>query len=314
MPIPSPIEASQRADERFGGPSGLVSPLPPRHRRLWFHGTLFLATAFTACVAGALLEDGAVDSLATLLGGGTLIRGLPYAAALLAVLGAHEMGHYVVCRRYRIPATLPFFIPGLPILGTFGAVIRIRGVIPNRKALFDVAAAGPIAGFLVALPILVLGLRAAVPTPEQQDAVERIAFGEPLVSKLLRLALHGDVALRVDSLYVAGWVGMLVTSMNLFPVGQLDGGHAAYALSRKTHRWLSRATILALFVLVFFQAIGLGTPPVYALWLVVLLVLRDRHPRLADESEPLGRGRALLAVLLGALFAATFIPIPLRLI
>ncbi len=313
MPDPPPVEPARAADG-FEFVSTRAPAPAPRRPGLWLHAALFLATAFTACVAGAVqeLEEGDAGRPAALLDGDVLLRGVPYAAALLAVLGAHEMGHYAACRRYRIPATLPFFIPGLPILGTFGAVIRIRGIIPNRKALFDVAAAGPIAGFLVALPILVLGLVRAVPAPEPQ-AGGNLVIGQPLISRLLHAALLGSVPLRVDSLYVAGWVGMLVTSMNLFPVGQLDGGHAAYALSRKAHRWLSRSTIVALFVLVSAQTVRSGTPPVYALWLVVLLVLRDRHPRLADESEPLGSGRALLALVLAALFAVTFIPVPFRL-
>jgi len=280
--------------------------------RLWLHAALFFATAFTASLAGAFweLDEQEVGSVAGLFGARNLVRGLPYALTLLSILGAHEMGHYLACRRYRIPASLPYFLPGLPVLGTFGAVIRIRGVIPSRKALFDVAAAGPLAGFAVALPVLVVGLLRAVPTMEP-PAPGGVLIGEPLVSTLLRSFFFGEVSLRVDSLYVAGWAGMLVTSMNLFPVGQLDGGHAAYALSRATHRALSRMTILGLLAFVSVQAVWLGTVPVYSFWLVVLLFLRDRHPRLADETEPIGPGRKLLALVLGALFALCFIPLPI---
>ncbi len=300
-----PLEAAEPL------PYGAFTTRPVR-LRLWLHLGLLGATAVTATCAGALWEGevAEAESWGRLLDPVFLVRGVPYALLLLLILGAHEMGHYLACRYYGIPATLPFFIPGLPILGTFGAVIRIRGIIPHRRALFDVAAAGPIAGFVVALPVLIAGLLRATPTTDLPTP-GGIAIGEPLVSSLAHRFLVGEVPLRVDSVYVAGWVGMLVTSMNLFPVGQLDGGHAAYALSRRAHRTLSRLTVALLFGLVVFQALSLRTMPVYTLWLVVLLFLRDRHPWLADENEPLRAGRLLVAVLLGIMFLLCFIPLPI---
>ena len=143
-----------------------------------------------------------------------LAHGFTYAALLLLILGAHEMGHYLACRRYGVPATLPFFIPGPPMLvGTLGAVIRIRGPIPSRKALFDIAAAGPIAGFVIALPLMIYGVATAVELPAAK-ALHGLALGPPLISWIFEKAFHGVAELQVGLIYGAAWVGMLVTSMN----------------------------------------------------------------------------------------------------
>ena len=291
-------------------PPALTAPRP----RLWLHAGLLIATFLTATLAGSWIWEGTLDldaSWSALVDVSRLARGVPYAVLLLAILGAHEMGHYFACRYYRVPATLPFFIPGPPMLiGTLGAVIRIRGAIPSRKALFDIAAAGPIAGFLVALPLLVYGVRnatvlAATPVPQG------LSLGPPFCSWLLERFFYGDAPLQVGSVYGAAWVGMLVTSMNLFPVGQLDGGHALFAISPRAHRVVSWLTIGALAILVVAQSIVSRSASAYSLWLVILLVLRGRHPRLIDEFEPIGGGRIALAIALALIFALTFIPAPL---
>lgn len=242
-----------------------------------------------------------------------LAAGLPYALSLIAILGAHEMGHYIACRRHGIDATLPYFIPGPPIAGTFGAVIRIRGPIPNRNALFDVAAAGPIAGFVVALPLLVWGVYRAVPVPEPPQS-GALLLGDPLVAVLLARLVHGGADLAVGPIYGAAWTGILVTSLNLFPSGQLDGGHAVYALSVRAHRIASRLTPWILAGLVAVESVRYRAPSGYIAWLIVLFILRDRHPALLDEGAPLGRGRRALGLLLALIFAACFIPLPLRFI
>jgi membrane-associated protease RseP (regulator of RpoE activity) len=240
-----------------------------------------------------------------------LVDGAPYAFWVLLILGSHEMGHYLACRYYRIPATLPFFIPGPPPIGSFGAVIRIRGAIPHRRALFDVAAAGPIAGFLVALPVLTWGLLAAepfVPAPGADPALE--AHIGPPVALVLLQSLLPPGAIESNALLGAGWVGMLVTSLNLFPIGQLDGGHAAYAVARRLHRLASRLTLIALFTLIVAQIYWLEQFPAYLLWFAILLWMRDRHPRLIDESGSLGAGRKLVAIALLLIFLISFIPVP----
>jgi membrane-associated protease RseP (regulator of RpoE activity) len=243
-----------------------------------------------------------------------LAHGLTYASFLLLILGAHEMGHYFACRYYRVPATLPFFIPFFigkwpTVVGTLGAVIRIRGPIPSRRALFDIAAAGPIAGFAVAFPLLVVGIARA---KESFEPIPPHGFflGIPLCSTLIGQWLRGGANLEIKSLYGAAWVGMLVTSMNLFPVGQLDGGHAVFAVSPRFHRFFSWATIIGLAALIAQQLFVDWSPSAYTLWLVILIILRGRHPRLLDESEPLGSGRKAVAIVLTLIFVLTFMPVP----
>src|SRR5258706_5827087 len=196
------------------------------------------------------------------------------------------------------------------LIGTLGAVIRIRGTIPSRKALFDIAAAGPIAGFLVALPLLIHGVAHATVLPVTKG-LHGLALGPPLSSWFFEHLFHGNAPLQVGSIYGAAWVGMLVTSMNLFPVGQLDGGHALFAIFPSAHRIVSWATIGVLAVLVVVQSVVLRTPSAYSLWLVILLLLRDRHPRLIDETERLGPGRLAVAVALAVIFLLSFMPAPL---
>jgi membrane-associated protease RseP (regulator of RpoE activity) len=291
----------------------IVWHLSPVTRRPVLHVGLFAATVLTLLASGGAFWESAEGSrsIAAFLG-----AGLPYAAWVVAILGAHEMGHYVACRLYRIPATLPFFIPGLPPVGTFGAVIRIRGRIPSRRALFDVAAAGPLAGFAVAVVALALGLLRSEPFPPDElvGGATVWQFGKPAIYSLLRDVLTDHAApIRMNALCGAGWIGMLVTSLNLFPVGQLDGGHAAYAISRRLHRWLSRAVLAGLLGVILHQALG-GEFPAYAVWFGVLLWMRDRHPPVADEQTPLGAGRLLVGFVLLVLFAVTFALTPIRVV
>lgn len=312
-PDPPPIvpDSAPRNGRFVWAPRALPQPRPPRTRPA-LHLGLLAATALTLAFAGGVFWEGLLSHWGDLFHPARLLRmmaaGLPYAFWVLVILGAHEMGHYLACRRYGIPATLPFFVPGPPPLGSFGAVIRIRGAIPDRKALFDVAAAGPLAGFAVALPVLLWGFFTAEPYP---GTLEGGSFlGPPLVLSALEPFLLERGALRLNSLFGAGWVGMLVTSLNLFPVGQLDGGHAAYAVSRRLHRLLARFTLGAMFALLLYHVLVIGQAPAYLVWFAILLWMRDRHPRLRDESSPLGAGRKIVALLLLLIFLMAFIPIP----
>jgi len=243
----------------------------------------------------------------------TVVAGTSYSVAVLIILGCHEMGHYLACRYYRIPSTLPYFIPGPPPVGSFGAVIRIRGRIPHRRALFDIAAAGPLAGFAATLPILWLGLAGAkrfVPPPDLLE--DEVAYlGEPLLMVLAQKLFPGAGEIAVDSLIGAAWVGLLVTSLNLFPVGQLDGGHAAYAVSRRFHATITRLTLIGLFGVVVAQVLVYRQFPFYIVWFAILLWMRDRHPPLLDETTPLGTGRKWVGGLLLVIFALSFIFIPI---
>jgi membrane-associated protease RseP (regulator of RpoE activity) len=235
-------------------------------------------------------------------GGWSLVLGL------LAILIAHEMGHYVACLRYGVDATLPYFIP-FPILsfaGTLGAFIRIRSPIPNRRALFDIGIAGPLAGFVVALPVLLLGaLEAQIgPTPTEVDTP---SLGEPLLFRLAITAVHGqipdDMTTFIGPFGTAAWFGLFVTALNLMPVGQLDGGHATYAVLRGKAVYVSRAAFLACLGLLYLR-------PTWLLWCVVLFLLRRPHPPTLDDSVPLGRARVGVALVSIGVFILCFTPSP----
>jgi membrane-associated protease RseP (regulator of RpoE activity) len=238
------------------------------------------------------------------------LPGAPYALAVLAILIAHEMGHFLACRYYRIPASLPYFLPGPPLLGTFGAFIRIRGVIPSRKALFDVGIAGPIAGFVVALPFVLVGMSHSRVVPASQAGEAEYYLGFPLLFlALVRWffpAMPHDAVLLASPYLSAAWVGMLATSLNLLPAGQLDGGHLCYALSRRFHARISRATIISVILLGALHKAWL-------IWAVALLFIGQRHPHLLDEEQPLSTGRKVLAALALVIFALSFMPVPLTL-
>ncbi|NIM02287.1 MAG: site-2 protease family protein [Acidobacteria bacterium] len=238
--------------------------------------------------------------------------GLPFAGWLFAILGAHEMGHYIACRRYRIMATWPYFLP-LPVFafGTIGAVIRIRAPIPDRRALFDVALAGPVAGFVVAMAARVAGVWTAETVPAGIEGGGAL-FVPPLAAGWIADFLRPGETLAINGTLAAAWGGFLITALNLFPAGQLDGGHIAYAVSRRTHRLFSRAAIVLAAGSVVY-ALSLWQPPMYLLWLGILLWMRDKHPPVWTESVPLGRARTWLAVAALLLFVACFTLLPVRL-
>jgi membrane-associated protease RseP (regulator of RpoE activity) len=238
--------------------------------------------------------------------------GVPFALWLFAILGAHEMGHYIACRRYRIAATWPYFLPApLFLFGTFGAVIRIRAPIPDRRALFDVAVAGPLAGFVVAVTALTVGISVAVAAPADLVAQGGYAYSLPWIGGWIAEALRPGETLTMNGTLAAAWAGFLITVLNLFPAGQLDGGHIAYAVSRSFHRWMSMGAI-ALAAGTVIYAVKDGQPPAYMLWLAVLLWMRNRHPPLWMEHPSLGRGRLGLAALALLIFVLCFTWLPVR--
>src|SRR5262249_45845098 len=246
--------------------------------------------------------------------------GIRLVLGLLGILMAHEMGHYIACRRYGVNSTLPFFIPApwgpfgpgfawvpLSFIGTFGALIRIKSPFPNRKALFDVGIAGPLAGFVASLPVLVLGLYEARVVPAGGD-VGGIGLGEPLIFRGAAWLLRGDVpdgmALSLGPLGLAAWFGLLVTALNLMPVGQLDGGHVSYALLRRRALPLSRVVSLVALVLVWLR-------PMWLVWTVILLILGRRHPPTLADERPIGRARVWVGVLGFVVFVLCFTPNPI---
>ena len=285
--------------------------------RLWLHGLLFLLTVWSVLVSGAIWFAGIPEELAELplflvpITPAALVQAVPFAVCLLAILLAHELGHYLACRRYGVPSTLPFFLPApLLMFGTFGAMIRIRGPIPHRRALFDIAAAGPLAGFAVTVPVLLVGAGTGVAIPDTA-AGGFFSYGNSLLTRVVFERMYGSADIALDPVFFAGWFGLFLTALNLFPVGQLDGGHIAYAFSVRLHRLLSWATIVLLGGWILYTTWTARTPSVYNLWFVVLLIMRSRHPRLTLEGGDPGTGRRIAALTLLVIFLFSFLPTPL---
>ena len=239
-------------------------------------------------------------------------EGLLLVTGLIGILLAHEMGHYLTARRYGVDATLPFFIPfpipGMSLVGTLGAFIRIRSPIPSRKALFDIGVAGPLAGFAVCLPVLWLGVSQAtlLPTTRTEGG---LMLGEPLLFQWVTRLVHGpipsDMTVTLGSLGLAAWFGLFVTALNLMPIGQLDGGHVTYALLRERARRISTIGSWLAVALVYFG-------PNWILWAVLLRILGRRHPSTLDDDAPVGRGRVWIGLLSLAVFVVCFVPDPIQ--
>ena len=263
------------------------------------HLVLFLATVVTTLMAGTMILGGVPPG--ELWRDPTRIAvGLPFAASLLAILGVHEFGHYTLGRRHGMPVSLPYFIPVPPVppflLGTMGAVIRLRGAIRDRRALFDMAVAGPIAGLVVAVPVYVLGLRLSSVVHIPPDGAEGsyVRFGDALLPKLLERLTLGPLPPDFDILLhpvgVAAWFGFFVTALNLIPAGQLDGGHIVYALFGGRHALISKLAVAALVL------IGLAFGSInWLVWAALIVgVMGFQHGPTMDDITPLdGRRRAL---------------------
>jgi len=239
----------------------------------------------------------------------TLFQGPAFAIALLAILGAHESGHYLLCRRHGVDATLPYFLPGPNLFGTFGAFIRIRSPFPDRNALFDIGAAGPWAGFVVAVPVLAIGLLRSSVIVDVPDPTMSLRLGDSLLIRWMTWLVFGTLPEGHDVLFdpvaLAGWAGMLVTGLNLIPAGQLDGGHVLFAAGIRS-RLVTLLPIPALVWLAWFHWPG------WSLWVVVLVVMTWLgHPPTLNEAEPLSAGRRAAALATLLLFAVTFIPQPI---
>jgi membrane-associated protease RseP (regulator of RpoE activity) len=284
-------------------------PLPPPQEKLGFgrflwHLALLGLTAITTTVMGALfLNDGKSP----------MLSGLIYSFALLMILGAHEMGHYIACRWYGVAATLPFFLPSpLPIFGTFGAVIKIKSPIPSRRALFDIGIAGPLAGFVFALPVGYAAHYFAEPGQHLIQDGGGFLLNDPLLFKLFLNSLHLPPFIAAPSIWYAAWLGLLMTALNLLPVGQLDGGHVVYALfGERGHRWIARTVYLGVVALAIYsyqQGEWLG----WFVWVVLLtIMMRFGHPPVMDEEEPLGMARVLIALIGLLVFVLCFNPFPI---
>jgi membrane-associated protease RseP (regulator of RpoE activity) len=313
---------------------------PPPRPRYWVHGLLLAATCFTTLVVGARLEFNFLHNLPPFTAGNELLPffpvgwvlaqpsrlllGIPFSAALLIILLSHEMGHYLLCRYYGVRATLPFFIPAPTLIGTLGAVIRIKAPIRSRTALFDIGVAGPIAGFVVAIASLAVAIMLSKPVGRGM-APSDLQLGYPAIFHIVQDVLRYFAPNRAVTLLplsrvylhpiaVAAWVGMYATALNLLPSGQLDGGHIVYALAPRAHRLISWTTVVVL--------VGLGAwahrsdHQSYSWWvwaglITVMNVLTIRQ-RQAPDHPAIPASRWALALLAGLMLVLTFTIFPFQ--
>jgi len=293
-----------------------VQRAPRKFRnRLWLHVTLFFLTLAVTTLVGSshylsyITEFGRRPFAITWR---TLVDGLWYSLTLLGILGAHEFGHYYFCRRYGVDATLPYFIPApIPLTGTLGAVIKIREAFPTRTVLFDIGVGGPIAGFVVLVPALFIGMSmstvVAVPTGPSV-----FYMGEPLLFQWAASLNFGPLSpnqtINIHPMVFAAWFGMLATALNLLPFGQLDGGHITYATLGRWATPISLATVGIAVLMTFNSTSWLFMT---LMMLAMLLFLGPRHPRVIYEHEPLEPGRRWVAVLALIIFILCFTPVPI---
>src|SRR5258706_9559894 len=243
-----------------------------------------------------------------------LAPGLKFSVSLLAILTAHEFGHYFFCRYYGVDATLPFFIPQPPGLlpGTFGAFIRMKSPVPSRRALFDIGLAGPLAGFIVILAVAFAGILTLQHVNVTPGEAGGIAFNDPLLFLLIARAFNFDLANSlVNPFYLAAWVGVLVTALNLMPVGQLDGGHGTFAsFGHIAHQWIGRVAFVMMVALSVLGWIWHGSPGGFLYGVLLAVMLRVRHPQ-PEQMEPLGTARTVIGILTLIVFALCFLPFPI---
>lgn len=318
-------------------------------RRTWIkHSLLLIVTLLTTTIAGTLYPFGRIDPMAfvdpqtwselvelifslpthyILLIGTTvyalatdlqlLSDGLSFSLSLLFILISHEMGHYVACRLYGVDATLPYFIPMPPMIGpagTFGAFIRIMSPMPSRKAVFDIGVAGPIAGFVAIIPIAIIGVATMQSAaPGLANAPGGITFADPLLMRFLGVLLGQDPSSSIGNpFYFAAWIGLLVTALNLIPSGQLDGGHAIYAVfGERVHFFTGRIAFVIMTALSIIGFVYYNSPSGFLIAILLGIMARVRHPEPYDQT-PLDAKRKLIAVLTLVIFVLSFVPFAIR--
>ena len=313
-----PIELAVPQPVSWLPPRAVVWPAEPRSlRSLVIAIALFIVTAVSTLAAGAqfaaayaanqspALDRFFSDYFRPFAEPGLFISGIPFALTLMGILLAHDLVHFFACRHYHIRATYPYFIPAPTLIGTLGAFIRIRSPIYNRRALFDMAIAGPLVGFFIAVPALAIAVvfSKVIPAGDASSLV----FGQPLVERLLELALRPGVShihLLLHPVGRAAWVGLFATALNLLPAGQLDGGHILYAVASEWHRRVSFAVALLLVPL------AAKFWPGWLVWAVLLVAIGFRHPPPIDRWDPLDRKRRVLSGVALAVFILCFMPAP----
>lgn len=290
---------------------------------IWINILLFAVTVFTTFFVGislsinylyseTLTQDVQVPvTLEMVMDPQVIALSVVYVVVLLGILLGHEFGHFLTCRYYKIDATLPYFIPAPTLIGTLGAFIKIKSPITRKKQLFDIGVSGPLTGFILAVPALAYGLSLSKAVPPSFHEGELVfVFGEPLILKIFSALFFGNVpseySIFLHPVAFAGWVGILVTSFNLFPVGQLDGGHVSYALLGEKSRQFGKFVLVVFAIMGFFFWVG------WFVWALLLTFLGLKHPRVIDDAVPLSPRRKLLGYIMILIFILSFIPAPIR--
>jgi membrane-associated protease RseP (regulator of RpoE activity) len=280
----------------------------------WPNVILFGLTVLTTLTTGAIMEGADWIANPGLIVNDPLrivLAGLPFSVSLLSILLFHEFGHYIAARIHGVRVSLPYFIPappGISPFGTFGAVIKSKSAFLNKRQLLDVAAAGPLAGLVIAVIVIVIGIQ--VSSVQQLPSESgNIFFGESILFQLITYAIKGPIpegsALFISSVAFAGWVGILVTMFNLLPFGQLDGGHIAYALIGKWQKNLAHLVMLGLVALSFYW---FG----WILWILLGFLLKPGHPPTVMDELAIGKWRKLIGIISVIAFVLCFIPVPIE--
>lgn len=299
-----------KAQDNLTALIGLPFVLQPQESKSTVNFVLLIATILSTLFVGASYAAETTEELFMLW------RGWPFSLSIMLILGAHEMGHYFAARYHNVPVTLPYFIP-MPVpgsFGTFGAFIQLKAPVKNKRALLDVGAAGPWAGILFAIPILFIGLATSEVLPLPTATAYQME-GNSILYAAMKFIVFGrflpvdGVDVHLNQVAWAGWVGLLVTSLNLIPLGQLDGGHVAYVLLGDRAKYLFWPVIVALGSLVILT----GTLT-WVLWIGLLFLLGRRYAVPLDDITTLNPGRRIIAILTLLLFFLVFIPIPLQII
>jgi membrane-associated protease RseP (regulator of RpoE activity) len=292
---------------------------PKFQDKVWRHVLLFVLTVITTTLMGgehyvSFVSDFGDTGRQSFGLAGFLLSGLWYSGTVLAILGLHELGHYVACRYYDVDASLPFFLPLPPPFpsGTLGAFIRIREPIPSKKMLFDIGIAGPIAGFLVTVPALFIGLAMSNVVKIPPDFVG-FWLGEPLLFKAATAMIFGTppegYSINLHPMAFGAWFGLIATALNLIPIGQLDGGHISYAVLGRRSSQVTLAMVLVAIGLAWFSTSWI----VWTTLMIGMLVMFGRHhPRTFDEDEPLDRTRMILALAALVMLVLCFTPAPIE--
>ena len=285
----------------------IASPFTPARERKWINVVLALATVITTMVVGSFLF--AADPITNPW---DVLKGIPFTVAIMTILGAHEAGHYITAKRHGMRTSLPYFIPFPNMIGTMGAVIKHKGPIPNRKALFDVGISGPLIGLIVSVIVTMVGLLQPPITHAHQGL--SIELGIPLLFELItRIVPNGSVMI-MHPIAFAGWVGMLVTALNLIPAGQLDGGHVLRAMMGEKAKAVSRAMPFILVSLGFYVTYYLEKDGfLWVLWgLFLSFFAAAGHPKPLNDDVPLGKGRMALGIIIFILGLLCFTLVPFQ--